>query len=62
MRDNPSWVYDDYTPEDLMASSFDVDCTEECGHSARVEPDGDYDCPECDNGRLVSPLVELGLV
>lgn len=41
----------------------DVDCTNECGETARVEPDGDYDCPdESCGGRLVSPLVLEGLI
>jgi len=40
----------------------DVDCTEGCGHSARIEPDGDYECPECKEGRLVSPLIVEGLI
>lgn len=45
----------------------DVDCTYEgtdgCGETARVEPDGDYDCPtEGCEGRLVSPLILEGLI
>lgn len=41
----------------------DVDCTEECGETARVEPDGDHECTddECP-GRLVSPLILEGLI
>jgi ssDNA-binding Zn-finger/Zn-ribbon topoisomerase 1 len=47
----------------IMWDGFvDVDCTNECGHSDRIEPDGDYVCPECGKGRLVSPLVEAGFV
>jgi hypothetical protein len=47
--------------EQIMWDGFaDVDCTSECGESARVEPDGDYPC-EC-GGRLVSPLILEGLI
>jgi len=48
--------------EQIMSDgAVDVDCTY-CGHSARVEPDCDDKCPECTKGRLVSPLVEAGLI
>jgi rubrerythrin len=33
-----------------------------CGYFATVEPDADYPCPECGEGRLVSPLIEEGLI
>ena len=40
-----------------------VGCTNPaCNYSDNVEPDGDYECPECHVGRLTSPLVELGLI
>lgn len=39
----------------------DVECTE-CGYCSRVEPDADYECPECEEGRLVSPLIVRGLI
>ena len=49
--------------EQVMMDGFaDVDCTEGCGYSARVEPDGDYPCHECGKGRLVSPMVEAGII
>ena len=34
----------------------------ECGHEQEVEPDAEYPCPECKVGKLVSPLIELGLI
>ncbi len=40
----------------------DVDCSAGCGHSATIEPDGDYECHECGKGRLVSPLILEGLI
>lgn len=42
-------------------SSYDVEC-DACGHCATVEPDADYECYECGEGRLTSPLVEEGLI
>lgn len=39
-----------------------VKCSAKCGHSAEVEPDADYECGECGEGRLTSPLVRLGLI
>jgi ribosomal protein S27E len=46
----------------IMWDGFvDVDCTD-CDHAERIEPDGDYPCTECADGRLVSPLVEAGLI
>mgnify|MGYP003130454501 CR=1 FL=1 len=41
--------------EIMQVGHVDVDCTNGCGNSARVEPDGDYPC-DC-GGRLVSPIV-----
>ena len=40
----------------------DVDCSKDCGHSARIEPDADYACHSCKVGSLVSPLVLEGLI
>lgn len=51
----------EYFEEIMSEGAVDVDCTE-CGHAARIEPDGDYPCTECADGRLVSPLVEAGLI
>ena len=45
----------------MMEGQADVEC-DKCGHCARIEPDGDYPCTACSNGRLVSPLVIAGLV
>ena len=57
---------EDYDLEELQAiimdGEVDVDCTNDCGYSARIEPDGDYKCPKCGKGRLVSPLVEAGWI
>lgn len=48
--------------ERIMADGFaEVDCPS-CGYGARIEPDADYPCPECKEGRLVSPLIEEGLI
>ena len=64
----------EYTPADLdtlpleeleslfSASYFDVDCTGGCGEGGRVEPDGDYECPNGCGGRLRSPLVSMGVI
>jgi hypothetical protein len=67
-RDNPHVIHDSFTVhgaeeiEQVMMQGYaDVDCTS-CGHSARVEPDGDYPCEECGVGRLTSPLVAGGLI
>ena len=49
--------------EEIMFNGFaDVECTAGCGESGRVEPDADYKCSECDEGRLVSPLVIMGMI
>ena len=34
----------------------------ECGYTQNVEPDADYPCNECNNGRLISPLRIHGLI
>ena len=40
----------------------DVECTV-CGHDARIEPDGDYECHQTGcKGRLVSPLILADLI
>lgn len=46
----------------LDEGSVDVSCTAKCGNTATVEPDADYECAECGEGRLTSPLVRLGLI
>jgi len=33
-----------------------------CGHTDTVEPDGDYPCSECGEGRLQSPLIKYGMI
>ena len=40
----------------------DVECTDGCGYWSTVEPDADYACHECGEGRLVSPLILHGLI
>jgi len=51
--------------EELERIMFDgiaeVEC-EGCGYEATIEPDADYPCPECPDGRLVSPLILEGLI
>jgi rubrerythrin len=39
----------------------EVECPA-CGYFATIEPDADYPCPECEEGRLTSPLVAEGLI
>lgn len=55
----------DYTIEELeeimQDGTVDVICPV-CGYDDTIESDGDCECPECGEGRLVSPLVELGLI
>jgi hypothetical protein len=61
-------IIDDNTLEELEAAVFGeelpvVECTNpDCGHVQEVEPDADYPCPVCKEGRLVSPLRALGLI
>lgn len=59
-RLNMDWTIEEL--EQIMHDGMaDVEC-EVCGHCATVEPDGDYPCPECGEGRLVSPLILEGLI
>ena len=46
----------------MMDGYAEVDCNAGCGYSARIEPDADYPCHECKEGRLVSPMVEAGII
>lgn len=48
--------------EAVMQQGFDDAECGECGYAARVEPDGDYACPECGDGRLRSSLIDEGLI
>lgn len=55
----------EYTIEDLeeiMCNGVAEVACDKCGHEATIEPDGDYPCPECGEGRLVSPLIVEGLI
>ena len=45
----------------IMDGVCEGECAE-CGHSQTVEPDGDYPCPECGEGRLQSILMKHGLI
>ena len=38
-----------------------AECSE-CGHEQEVEPDADYPCPECNEGRLTSSMRKAGLI
>jgi hypothetical protein len=51
----------EYFEQIMNDGAVDVDCTA-CDYSARIEPDADSPCPECDTGRLVSPLILAGLI
>jgi hypothetical protein len=54
--------YDIEELEQIMSEGVaHVECAE-CGYSDTIEPDGDYPCPECGEGRLVSPLILAGLI
>ena len=56
------------TPEELgqcedaiMDGRCEGECSE-CGYSQTVEPDGDYPCPECGEGRIQSVLIKYGMI
>ena len=38
-----------------------VEC-DNCNYSTAIEPDGDYPCPECGEGRITSTLMKYGLI
>lgn len=65
-RNNQQWRDKMYSIEELETIMYEgmchVECSEDCGHAATIEPDGDYKCSECKKGRLVSPLVIMGLI
>jgi len=49
----------------LAEAAISGSCTAECNfcyHSASIEADGDYPCPECGKGRIVSPILTAGLI
>ena len=49
--------------EDIIFDREHANATcEVCGYNQDVEPDADYKCPECNKGRLISPLRQLGLI
>ena len=52
---------DEEVLEMLEAGMIYAEC-DHCGNVQEVEPDADYLCPKCKIGRLVSPLVERGLI
>ena len=33
-----------------------------CGYEQEIEPDGNYQCPECGNGKLQSVLIKYGMI
>jgi len=40
-----------------------VKCSNEnCEYETAIEPDGDYQCPECNIGRVTSHLLQYGLI
>jgi Zn finger protein HypA/HybF involved in hydrogenase expression len=47
--------------EAMMDGTCEGECAE-CGHTQTVEPDGDYPCPECKEGRIQSVLVKYGMI
>ena len=60
----------DYISEDQMQELEDIifdrchasATCDHCGYTQEVEPDADYPCMECGEGRLISPLRKLGLI
>lgn len=51
----------DYLEEGMSQGFFDVECPV-CGEECRIEPDGEGTCPECGEGKIVSPLMDMGLI
>ena len=55
----------DFDIDELEVIMFDGACEatrEVCGHTDTIEPDGDYECPECGEGRLTSPLIIMEMI
>lgn len=54
-----------YSIEELQQIDWDgfadVLCPE-CGEEYRIEPDADFICHQCNKGRVVSPLIEAGIM
>ena len=48
--------------ENIILDGVALATCKKCGHEQEVEPDAEYPCPECKLGKLVSPLIELGLI
>jgi len=61
-----AYDFDDFDLELAQQINYDgfadVECSAGCGHAARIEPDADYECPECGEGRLTSPLRAWGII
>mgnify|MGYP003643477475 CR=1 FL=1 len=55
MSDTPDY-------EAVLDQGFDDAECDACGYARTVEPDGDYPCPECGEGRLQSCLVRDGII
>jgi len=49
--------------EDIIFDRCHASATcEKCGYTQNVEPDADYPCTECGEGRLIFPLRIYGLI
>jgi len=54
--------YDEEALEEIISEGVaSVECTN-CERTVRIEPDGDYPCPHCGEGRVTSPLILLGWI
>ena len=57
------WTSLDEMLSQARADRYYATCTNDnCGHEQEVEPDAAYNCPECSTGRLVSPLIRMGII
>ena len=48
--------------EDAIMDGVCEGTCNKCGNTQPVEPDGDYSCPECNEGRVQSVLMKHGLI
>ena len=47
---------------DCDANGCCLGSCDNCSHEMIVEPDANYPCPECEQGRVMSPLLRGGLI
>jgi len=57
------WTSLDEMMAQVRADRYYATCTNDsCDNYQEVEPDAAYKCPECKKGRLVSPLIKMGII